>query len=256
LPNVWDPLGARLLEGMGYPAVATASAAVAFSLGYDDGQRITFDAMLEAIRRVAAAVDVPVTADIEQGYADEPGAVAANVRGVLEAGAVGVNIEDSIVEGGELRSTIGQCERLRAVRKTADDAGVPVVINARTDVFLRGADHDNAIAEAIERGRAYLDAGADCVYPIGPGDLETIRPIVDALRAPINVYVSARASSMRELENAGVARVSLGPALFRTSLTAMRDVARDLLAYGAYDRFTEGIIPSDEVRKFLDDGSM
>ena len=256
LPNVWDAAGARMLEHLKYPAVATASAAIAFSLGYDDGQRVTFETMLDVIRRVAAAVDVPVTADVEQGYADAPDALAANMRRVIDAGAVGVNIEDSIVEGSELRTIEAQCERLRAVRAMAAESGVPLLINARVDVFLSNPDKAAAIEEVIERGRAYLDAGADCIYPIGPGDLETIKLIVEALKAPVNVYAGHGASPMDELEAAGVARLSLGSALFRTSMTAMRDVALELREQRSYTRFTEDVMQSSEVQAFLDEGSM
>ena len=125
LPNIWDPLGARLLQHLEFPAVATASAAVAYSLGYDDGQRITLEAMLDVVRRVAESVDIPVSADIEGGYADTPDGVAQNVREVIRAGAVGINLEDGLYEGGPLRPVDGQCERIRAARAMADREGVP-----------------------------------------------------------------------------------------------------------------------------------
>ncbi|MGH7454384.1 MAG: isocitrate lyase/PEP mutase family protein [bacterium] len=196
LPNIWDPLGARLLQSLGYPAVATASAAVAFSLGYDDGQKIGFAEMLEVIRRIAASVEVPLTADIERGYAENPEEIAENIRQVLLAGAVGINLEDSTGEGGELYPIDFQCARIRAVRAMADREGIPLVINARTDVFLRGASGSKSekIAETIARAKAYLDAGADCNYPITVGDIETLKLIRDATRAPINVYASAMKS--------------------------------------------------------------
>jgi len=254
LPNIWDPLGARLLESLGYPAVATASAAVAYSLGYDDGQKIQFLAMLHAIERIVSSVAVPMTADIEGGYAEQPQEVAENIRKVLEAGAVGINFEDSTFEGGPLRPIDFQCERIQAIRNMANEAGVPLVINARIDVFMRSGDisRSEKIAETITRGKAYLDAGADCLYPIGPGDVETLKRIREETEAPINVYASKLAASMKELEAIGISRLSLGPGLIRASLTTMRKVAQELLDYAPYDSFSaEDIITSDEIREYI-----
>jgi 2-methylisocitrate lyase-like PEP mutase family enzyme len=253
LPNVWDPLGARLLQGLGFPAVATASAAVAFSLGYDDGQRISFDALLEVVARIASSIDLPLSVDVERGYADDPRRVAANVRRVLHAGAVGINLEDSVVEGGPLRAVEVQCRSIGAVRAMAGDEGIPLVINARTDVFLREApaSRSDQIAEVIERSQAYLGAGADCIYPIPVGDLETLGTIHAATHAPINVYASASAAPMRDLEAAGMARLSLGPGFLRAAFTTMKRVALGLKNYDSYTAFTEATLTSDEVREYV-----
>lgn len=254
LPNIWDPLGARLLEGLGYPAVATASAAVAYSLGYDDGQRIKFSTMLDVIERIASSVALPMTADIEGGYAEQPDEVAENIRKVLQAGAVGINFEDSTVEGGPLHPIEFQCERIRTIRKMAVEEGIPLVINARIDVFVRRGEisHAKKIEETIVRGQAYIDAGADCLYPMGPGDIETLKKIRDETKAPINVYASKAAASMKELEAIGVSRLSLGPGLIRASLTTMKNVAQQLLDYGSYDSFSaENIMTGDEIRKYI-----
>ncbi len=254
LPNIWDPLGARLLEGLGYPAVATASAAVAYSLGYDDGQKIKFAAMLDVIERIASSVAVPMTADIEGGYAEHPQEIAENIRQVMHAGVVGINFEDSSFEGGPLQPIDFQCERIQAIRNMADKEGIPLVINARIDVFMRSADisRSEKIAETISRGKAYLDAGADCLYPIGPGDVETLKRIREETEAPINVYASKLAASMKELAAIGISRLSLGPGLIRASLTTMRNVARELLDYGSYDSFSaEDIMTSDEIREYI-----
>jgi 2-methylisocitrate lyase-like PEP mutase family enzyme len=249
LPNIWDTIGARLLQYLGFPAVATASAAVAYSKGYDDGQQISFGEALEVIREIAGAVDVPMTADIERGYADAPDSVAANIRDVMHAGAVGINIEDSIVEGGDLREIDDQSARLRAVREMADGEGIPLFINARIDVFLRDGPESRAarIEETITRARAYIDAGADGIYPITAGDLETLAPIRSAIDAPINVYANKDAASIRELESAGINRLSLGPGLIKASLTAMRDVAEGLKRGESYDSFTRDVISNEEI---------
>jgi 2-methylisocitrate lyase-like PEP mutase family enzyme len=253
LPNIWDPLGARMLERLGYPAVATASAAVAFSLGYDDGEKITFATMLDVIRRIAASIDVPFTADLERGYADNPRAVAENVRQVIGVGAVGINIEDSTVEGGPLAPVEVQCDLIRAVRSAADEEEVPIVINARTDAFLRDAPASEAekTEETIARGRAYVDAGADCVYPIVAGNIETLKKIHTEISAPVNVYAPASSASMQDLEAAGISRLSLGPGLIKASVTAMKNVALALKNYGTFDSFTKDVVSSGEIQDYV-----
>lgn len=253
LPNIWDPLGARLLADLGFPAVATASAAVAWSRGYADGQRLRWDAMLEAVERVVDAVDVPVTADIEAGYADAPDELAAHVRDLLGTGAVGINLEDSRFEGERMFSIAEQQERLRAVRAAADELGIPLVLNARTDVFIAAGDAsaESRLAEGIDRGRAYLEAGADCIYPILLEDLDALRRLRDALDAPINVYASASAPSIRALEAAGIRRLSLGPGLLKASLKAMKDVAETLLHGGSYESFTRDALSSAEIEAYI-----
>lgn len=233
--------------------MATASAAVACSLGYHDGERITFRAMLDAIRRIAASVEVPLTADIERGYATDLDRLAANTRQVIAAGAVGINIEDSTVEGGPLLPIERQGERIRAARRAAEDAGVPIVINARTDVFIskrKAAQADN-VAETIERGEAYLEAGADCIYPILAGERDVLAALVEALDAPINVYAPATKVPMRELEAIGVSRLSLGPALMRTALKTMMRVAREVQNYGSFEVFTRDALSAEDVERFL-----
>lgn len=253
LPNIWDPGGARMMEWLGYPAVATASASVAYSLGYDDCQQITLDAMVDVVGRVASAVKVPVTADLEWGYAEEPGEVAENMRRVLHAGAVGINLEDSIREGEVLFPIDYQVARIRAVREMAEQEGVPLFINARTDVFwprVPGTPEEK-LEEAIRRARAYLDAGGDCFYPILLGDLETLKRIYEAIKAPINVLAPTSKATLEELEEAGIARVSLGPALMWAALTTMRNIAVGLQNYGSFEPFTQNMISSDDIRAYL-----
>ena len=253
LPNIWDPGGARMMEWLGYPAVATASAAVAYSLGYDDRQQITLDAMLDVVSRVARAVTVPVTADMEWGYAEQPQEVAENMRRVLHAGAVGINLEDSIREGEVLFPIDFQCARIRAVREMAREEGVPLFINARTDVYwpvVPGTEAEK-FDEAVRRARAYLDAGGDCFYPILLGDLETLRRLREAIQAPINVLAPTCQATLRELEDTGIARLSLGPALMWASLTVMRNIAVELKNDGSFDLFTRDMITADEIRAYL-----
>lgn len=253
LPNIWDAGGARMMEWLGYPAVATASASVAYSLGYNDRQTITLDAMIDAVEKVASAVQVPVTADLEWGYAEQPAEVAENMRRVLHAGAVGINLEDSIREGETLFPAEFQCERIRAVREMAQQEGVPLVINARTDVFwprVPGSP-EKKLEEAIRRAKLYLEAGGDCFYPILLGDLETLTTIYGAIQAPINVIALMAQASLKELEAAGIARVSLGPSLIWATMTVMKKIAQELQAYGSFDLFTRDIISSEDVMAFV-----
>lgn len=253
LPNIWDALGARMLEHLGYPAAATASAAVAYSLGYDDGQKITLNAMIETIRRVVSAVDIPVTADIEAGFAESPSEVAENIRQVLRAGAVGINIEDSDPFTDDLYSVELQCDRLKAIRAMANQEGIPLVINARTDVFISdfGETMDEKMTEAISRGQAYIEAGADCLYPIVLGDLTALKQFQTATSAPINVYAPASTASMHELEAAGISRVSLGPSVIKAVLQTMKQVFVGLQNYDSLKLLTEDVMSSQEILEFV-----
>jgi 2-methylisocitrate lyase-like PEP mutase family enzyme len=258
LPNIWDPLGARLLEHLRFPAVATASASVAFSLGYDDGEKITYAAMLDAIRRIAASVGVPVTADIERGYADDPDDVAENIRDLLRTGAVGINIEDGIREGGRLRPVESQCARIGAARRAADREGIPLFINARIDTFMRekSSPLEEKLAETIQRARAYVEAGADGIYPITVGDIDTLRAIRESVEVPINVYASASTAPMRDLQALGINRLSVGPGLLKAALTTMKKVALDLKDHGSYEALTHDVISSAEVQRYVSHDKM
>lgn len=253
LPNIWDPLGARLLQDSGYPAAATASAAVAYSQGFDDGENIPFQRMLEIIGSIASAVDIPVTADVESGYAETPDDVAENIRQVLKAGAVGINFEDSMKDSGTLRPVDSQCRRIAAIRSMADQEGIPLVINARVDVYVNHSGPANAesLAETVTRAQAYLEAGADCIYPILLGDLDSLKSLAHQINAPINVLATATLPPMSELLAAGVKRLSLGPGLLKATLACMRNIVTELKATGSYASFTRNAMPSSEIRRIL-----
>ena len=220
LVNAWDPPSARRLAHDGYPAIATTSAGVAEALGYEDGNVTPPDEMLAAVARIAAAVDVPVTADLEAGYGLEPGEL---VDGLLRAGAVGLNFEDTDHDAGTLGDAERQAERLAAIKQAGRDAGVDVVLNARVDVFLRGGELD----EAVRRGQLYAQAGADCVYPIGVRGREAIRRLVEEVGAPLNVLVMPAGLTLAELTELGVARASFGSGLMHTAMDAAAQQAAD-----------------------------
>ncbi|MDQ2869737.1 MAG: isocitrate lyase/phosphoenolpyruvate mutase family protein [Acidobacteriota bacterium] len=236
LVNVWDAATARIVEDAGLPAVATTSAGVAFSHGYPDGEKIPRDLMLEAIGRICRAVSVPVTADMEAGY----GATAEDVReaaaGSLEAGAVGLNFEDGTGDAADpLAGTSLQREKIRAIREAGDARGVPIVINARTDVYLDAVGAPEArFGHAVERGRAYREAGADCIFVPGVTDKDVITALVRELDCPVNVLAGAASPPIAELARAGVARVSLGSGPMRATMSLLQRLIRDVQGDGAY----------------------
>ncbi|MER7458634.1 isocitrate lyase/phosphoenolpyruvate mutase family protein [Micromonospora sp. NPDC126480] len=222
LPNAWDPGSARAVAEAGFPAVATSSAAVAESLGHADGEATPADEMFAAVARIARAVAVPVTADLERGYGLRP---VELVERLLAAGAVGLNLEDSDPRTGVLVDVAEQEDLLAGVRAAAGASGVPVVLNARVDVFLHSTgDPTERLVVAVDRARRYLAAGADCVYPILLADPAALRSLVDAVGAPVNALARPGAPGVAELAALGVARVSFGSGVYRASRARVTDL--------------------------------
>jgi len=251
LPNAWDVATARLVEDAGFPAIATTSAGVAWALGYPDGERISRAEMLEVVRRMAAAVRVPVTADVEGGYGPSPEAAAETARGVVAAGAVGLNLEDGTNEGTLLDLGL-QVERLHAVREAGRSAGVAVVINARTDAFeLKDRDPARRFAEAVRRATAYHAAGADCLFVPHVSDGETIGRLARELPGPLNVIAGPPAPPIRELERLGVRRASLGPRVVQAALGAVRRAVTELRERGTYETMADLLIPFAELQRLV-----
>jgi 2-methylisocitrate lyase-like PEP mutase family enzyme len=253
LPNAWDAVSARLFVKAGAKAIATTSAGVAATLGYPDGQKIPRVLMLEAIARIARAVDVPVTADIEAGYATTAQELAETIGLVIEAGAIGCNLEDSTGKTPKILFDIDeQIARIRAARDAGDRSGVPVVINARTDVYLAsvGAPGER-FAETVRRANAYRDAGADCLFVPGVTDSLTLANLVREIKGPINVLAGAGLPAVAELERIGIARLSVGSGIMRVTLTAARDAANELLQHGTYSAFTDRTISHAEVNELM-----
>jgi 2-methylisocitrate lyase-like PEP mutase family enzyme len=213
LANAWDAASARMVEAAGFAVVATTSNAIAATLGYEDGEAAPVAEMLAACGRIARAVDLPVTVDFERGYGLAP---AELVERIAAVGAAGVNLEDSDPPSGEMIEVGEQAEFLAAVRAAAVAAGVDLVINARTDSFLRSVGSpQEQLAASLERGERYLAAGADCVYPIAVVEPDAIRALVAGIPGPVNVVYGRGALTLAELADLGVARVSFGPALQR-----------------------------------------
>lgn len=213
LPNIWDAAGAMMLEDLGYPAVATASAAIARAHGYEDGEHIPFEFLLTIVSQIVKSVGVPVTVDIETGYAGDRETLKSNIRRLIAAGVAGINFEDSDVRSRELVPVEEQVEQLKLIARAAERENTRLFINARTDVFLvsAGLSESQKLALAIERGRAYVEAGADSVYPIFVREEETIATLVAALKVPVNILARAGAPDLDVLQRLGVSRVSFGP---------------------------------------------
>jgi 2-methylisocitrate lyase-like PEP mutase family enzyme len=253
LPNAWDVASARIFEDAGFPAIATSSAGVANSLGYPDGQNISRDEMLEVIARIARAVSVPVTADMEAGYGKTPEDLAQTAIAIIEAGAVGCNIEDSVSEGSkELFPIVLQQQKLRAMLEAANRRGVPLVINARADVFLEEIGEPATRAErTIERLNAYRDAGAESLFAPGVKDPATIAQIARGVRGPLNILATVGTPSVRELEKLGVARVSVGSGPMRACMGLTSRIAKHIRDHGTFEPMTDGAMSYLEANRLL-----
>jgi 2-methylisocitrate lyase-like PEP mutase family enzyme len=242
LPNAWDVASARIFEEAGFPAVGTSSAGIANALGYPDGQKISRSEMLAVVYRIAMAVRIPVTADVEGGYGAKPEDATQTAREVLAAGAVGMNLED-LADGRHdaLADVSLQKEKIRAVVETSARAGVPLVLNARTDVFLAGIGApETRLARTIERLNAYRDAGAQCLFAPGVKDKETIAQLVSGVRGPLNILAIAGTPPVADLEKLGVARVSVGSGPMRATLGLIARIARQLREEGSFSLMTDG----------------
>jgi 2-methylisocitrate lyase-like PEP mutase family enzyme len=239
LPNAWDVATARAVVAAGFPVVATTSGGVAATLGYEDHEGAPGDEMLAAAARIARGVEVPVTVDAEAGYGMEPAELVAALR---SAGAAGCNLEDTDYADGSLRDPDRHAEWLRAVRQAASEDGYGLVINARIDVFLwpllagAGAGtQDELVPEALRRANTYLEAGVDCVYPLGLWETEALRRFTSEIGSPVNIVRLPQAPSVAELAALGVARVSWGHLLYRDAMARFGDQLGSLSGQSAGD---------------------
>ena len=241
LPNIWDPLGAALLENTGYPAIATASASIAFSNGYPDGENIPFEDLLSILQKIVNAVKIPVTADIENGYAKDNHTLSENIKKLVDTGIAGINIEDTSHDDHSLLNTEAQCEKISLIKKTALSMGASLFINARTDVYLKAGHSSGAeqLAEAVRRGKSYKDAGADGFYPIFLKSKDDIEAVVKAVPLPLNILLLPGIPDFGTLQKTGVARLSLGPGFLKIATNAMKNSAEKLLHYEGMDEVKE-----------------
>jgi 2-methylisocitrate lyase-like PEP mutase family enzyme len=242
LANSWDVASARVFERAGFPALGTSSAGVAFALGYPDGEFVSAAEMLAVVERIARAVAIPVTADVEAGYGDP----VATARGVWAAGAVGMNLED--FAGDKLIDIPEQTEVIRAIRAATPE----IVINARTDIFLNAIGEEaTRFDRVVERLNAYRDAGADCLFAPGVREPDIIGRLVKAVRGPLNILATIGSPPIAHLHALGVHRVSVGSGPMRATLGLVDRIARELRDQGTYNAMVDGTIPYADVNKLL-----
>jgi 2-methylisocitrate lyase-like PEP mutase family enzyme len=252
LPNAWDAMSARLFEAAGFGAIATTSGGVAWALGHADGENAPWSEVIEATARIVRTVRVPVTADIEAGYGDSPDQVAESIADIIRTGVVGCNLEDGTAHPDQpVRPIDDAVDRIRAARAAADAADVPLVINARIDLYLKNVgDPQTRFDETVRRGKAYLAAGADCIYPFALSDMDTIARLVKALDAPINVVARAGSPSVAEFERIGVARISIAAGASLAVASQIQHIAEQLRTSGRFDALEHSINRADVQKLF------
>ncbi|HZS76072.1 MAG TPA: isocitrate lyase/phosphoenolpyruvate mutase family protein [Ktedonobacteraceae bacterium] len=249
LPNAWDAASARIFEQAGFPAVATTSSGVAAALGYPDGERISRKMLIEMVRHITRVVECPVSVDLEAGYGDTLEEVLETVKEIIHAGAVGINIEDSTKQGErKLVNLEYQCALLGEIQEIAASMDVPLVINARTDVYVLklGSNDDERFELAVKRLRAYRQAGADSLFPILLRDADTIARLVKSLDGPVNIIAGPATPSIAELKQLGVRRISFGSNIMRASLGYLRYIAQDLHENGSFDALTTHVLSNED----------
>jgi 2-methylisocitrate lyase-like PEP mutase family enzyme len=248
LPNAWDAASARVFEAAGFPAIATTSSGIAYSLAELDGERIGRERMLARVAEIAAAVSIPVSADMETGYSGSPEEVAETARLVVEAGAVGINLEDGLLTGDGLVAAEVHAGRIRAARKAAPF----LVVNARTDLYLRRmGEAGERYSETVRRARVYLEAGADCIFVPGVDDADTISRLVREIPGPVNILAWPGTPSPGELERLGVRRVTFGSGPMRAAMGLVRRIAAEVLEQRSYGALFEGAIAPKEMAEIM-----
>jgi 2-methylisocitrate lyase-like PEP mutase family enzyme len=249
LLNSWDTGSSKLIEACGYKAIATTSMGIAASLGYPDSQVIQLSEMIEAITGIVNGVHVPVTVDIEAGYGNNLNEIIDSVKKIIATGIVGINIEDSIDLSPVLVDEMEFCERISAIRALSDSLGFHLVINARTDSFYTSSgSQQEKLSESIRRGNKYREAGADCIFIQPVWEKETISTLVKEINAPVNILSNPGIGaglppSVQELQDLGVARLSLGSSLMKATLALIKKVADELSEKGTYNILLDSLTP-------------
>ena len=253
LPNAWDVASAKIVEAAGFSAIATTSAGIANALGYPDGERIPPVEMLAAVERIARATNLPVSADLEAGYGSGAEEACRLATALIATGAVGLNLEDGTGDPRHPFKEISQqAEEIRAIRAMADEAGIPLVINARTDLYWRlVGEAGERFSHTVERCLAYRDAGADCLFVPGLRDVETIGALIEQIGAPLNVLAAPGLPSIPELQRLGVRRLSFGSGLMRAGLGFVRRTLEQISRTGSFEPLFEGAISYAELNQLV-----
>lgn len=231
--NIWDAGSARAIQDAGAKVIATSSWSVAASYGYDDGEKLPFDLALENLKRIVASVNLPVTIDLEGGYSENSTEIQKTVTKVIEAGAVGINFEDQIIDGSGLYSINDQCARIKAIREAAEQTSIPLFINARTDIFLKNDStnhNDSHLKEAVDRATAYAKVGADGFFVPGLTDAKYIERLCELSPIPVNIMVLSNIPSSKQLAKLGVARISYGPSPYCQAIDALKEAGHKTFA--------------------------
>lgn len=254
MPNIWDVLGAKLLENLDHPAIATASASIAFTNGYPDGECIPFNDTVPILTRIANSVNIPVTADIESGYSEDTTEFKNNIKLLIKTGIVGINIEDTKHTTKSIFTIENQYKRIKLIRAIADDLELPLFINARTDVLLYDEmfpTDELKHKELLQRGIAYKEAGANGFFPIALRDKDVIQKLVSQLKLPINLLAIAGIPDFKTLKEIGVTRVSLGPAFLKIAIKAMKTLSTELKYLDGLSTITENEITTDYLKTLI-----
>lgn len=248
LPNAWDVPSARIFEDSGFPAIATSSGGISVSLGYPDGEFIGRDEMLLAIRRIATTIAVPLSADMEAGFAADLEEIEEMTRALISTGAIGLNIEDAAKRTKE-RKLFGiddQIVKIKTIKRISFSTGIPLVINARTDAFHYVPENDR-LEETIARANAYAKAGADCIFPFGVKDPASISAIVERVQCPINIRAGSGTPSISELQSLGVARASLATGPICSVFGHLKKIALEVKERGTYSTLIEDALTYEEL---------
>ena len=249
LPNAWDVPTAKIFENSGFPAVATTSAGMFVSLGFLDGEAIGRRRFLSALKIISSVLTVPLSVDAVAGFGRNLKELKLTIKGIIKAGAVGLNIEDFEHETGKLYPLEAQLEKIEAIREVGEDVGVDLFINARTDAlrYFKGSD-DEKFMEALERSKKFKDAGAGCVYPMGLWKREDIERFVREMNGfPINVMIRNTTPPLREMEHLGVKRASFGPGAIYSAMGLLKRISSEVLNEGKTESLTNGAISYDEL---------
>ncbi|HUZ57697.1 MAG TPA: isocitrate lyase/phosphoenolpyruvate mutase family protein [Hanamia sp.] len=253
LPNIWEVSGAALLENIGYPAVATSSSAVAISNGYDDGEKLPFNDLLHILRRIVSSVKVPVTADIESAYARDNATLQENIKKLINTGIAGINFEDSHHDEQKLIPMDKQCEKISLIKRVSLEMGASLFINARTDSYIKSKQlsKEEKLSEIIKRGKAYKEAGGDCLYPIFLKDKKDFQTIIKEVGLPVNILLQAGIPDFNELKETGVTRLSLGGNFIKFVIGAMKNVTEKLLNLDGMNDITQNSISTDYLKNLI-----
>lgn len=253
LPNAWDAISAKMFQEAGFKAIGTTSAGIAASLGYKDGESLPLETMIAAIERITKTVDVPVSADIEAGYGKSVKEVVQTVERVVEAGAIGINLEDGIGNSEQLVFELeSQKEKILAIKEWSSTNHVPLFINARTDIYwLNVGEPSTRFAEASKRAKAYQEAGADCIFIPGLTDQEAIKKVRGVITCPINLLADAALPSLAALSTIGIERVSCGSAQFRATTTLLQTISEEILTKKSFHHMTDGVLSYGEIAKLM-----